>query len=144
MFQRILVVLEDAQSRPCVFNTALRFAQANHAHLCLVDVLEADLDQNTMRSLAETARVAGIRVEISKLAEKTEQALIWTAENWDADLIVMGHALHPELISILPCTVLIVRQETDQTISMTMQLKPTSPDVAMRHRLERLLELTPS
>ncbi|MGG6263004.1 universal stress protein [Leptolyngbya sp. AN03gr2] len=139
MFQRILVVLEEAQSRSCVFNTALRFAQANHAHLCLVDLLEEN-----MRSLAETARDAGIRVEISELAEKTDRALINTAENWYADLIVMAHALHPVLIPLLPCTVLIVQQENNGTISMTMQLKSQAPDLAVRQRLERSLELIPS
>jgi K+-sensing histidine kinase KdpD len=141
MFQRILVVLEDDPSQHCVFNTALRFARANQAQLCLVD-LRTNQASN-MRSLAEMAIGLGIQVDISELSEKTEQALISTARNWYADLIVIGHALHPTLSPILPCTVLIVQQEQERTISMTMQLKPQVPDIEVRNRLERLLDLTP-
>ncbi|MCU0550583.1 MAG: universal stress protein [Leptolyngbya sp. Prado105] len=152
MFQRILVILEDIQSRHCVFNTALRFAKANQARLCVVDLLADHSLENDLRSLAESTIPFGTPIERLELVEKTDGAILKTAEHWNADLIVLGHAVPLSLCQTLPCTVLIVQQkihfneisEATQTISITMQLKPQSPDLAVRNRLERLLELTPS
>lgn len=150
MFHKILVALENDQSQPCVFSTALRFAKANHAQLCLVDFSE-DHHFN-LRSLADTALSLGISVEIVELLKKEEHALLEVASNWSADLMVIAHSLHPSLNQVLPCTALIVQQKLDlddisdapHTISLTMQLKPVSTDLNIRNRFEKLLELTPS
>lgn len=144
MFQRILVVLNEAQSQHCVFNISLRYAKANQAQLCLVDLDEGQgLELSNARSLIATAIAVGIRAEMIVLINKTEQALIEAAKDWRADLMVMGSAMHPSLIPVLPCTVLIVQQTSNSTISMTMQLKPKVSDLTVRDRLERVLELTP-
>lgn len=153
MFRRILVVLSEGHFQHCVFNTALRFAQANHARLYLVGLSAAqESSRNTIRSQAEAAMALGLSVEMTELSQNIDQALIEAAEQWSADLIVIGQALHPRLIQSLPCTVLMVQQNdtpnaicgTSGTISMAMQLKPQALDLATRTQLEKLLELTPT
>lgn len=156
MFRRILVVLSEGHVQHCVFNncvfnTALRFAHANQARLYLVGWSEDQkLSKSNLRSLAEAAIALGVRVEVT-LSQTREQALIEIAENWSADLIIIGQALQDCLIQSLPCTVLMVQQDSSPnelcgatgTIAITMHLKPQAPDLATRNRLEKLLELTP-
>lgn len=145
MFQRILVVLNEAQSRHCVFDIALRYAKANQAQVGFVDSdAGQDLEESDARSLIATAIAVGIRVERLDWIDRTDQSLIEAAKSWRADLMVMDSAMHPRLIPVLPCTVLIVQQASNRAISMTMQLKPKVPELTVRDRLEKLLELTSS
>ncbi|MBD1824855.1 universal stress protein [Cyanobacteria bacterium FACHB-DQ100] len=134
MFQKILAVLDPTQSCHCVLTTALSYARANQAQIRLITSSEDKL-------LIEAGSDAYI--DIAQLVEQTDQALVEAAQLWNADLIVTARALNPELQRTLPCSVLIVRQD-DQTISITMQLKPLAPNLEVRSHLERLLALTPS
>lgn len=140
MFQRILVVLDDAHPERCIFNTAWAYAKANQAQLRWIV-----LTQPQATSHSQTTISIEEWTDFTETIEQTETALLDIAQTWNADLVILGSEIALSLTERLSCSVLMVQQRSDQTISMTLlQRQPKIEGAELRHRLEKLLDLTPS
>lgn len=140
MFQRILVVLDDAHPERCIFNTAWAYAKANQAHLRWIV-----RTQPHTTAQAQTAIPIEEWTEFTESIEQTETALLDIAQAWSADLVILGSGIALSLTERLSCSVLVVQQQSDQTISMTLlQRRSRIEETELRNQLERLLDLTPN
>ncbi len=148
MFKKILVVVNTANEAKGIVTVALAYAKSCKSLLRLVDLSEvASYAQYTiktrsdrLRSLQSTLSLKGLTAEIVRPTIGSGQAICNLAEEWEADLIVIGTE-QAALISDVPCSVLQVQyDESTATTSVQMILKAKS-DKLVRQRLEALYAL---
>lgn len=150
MFERILVALDNSTSSHSLFNTALTLAKTTHARLMLLHVLSdeeigypniRDLPdhlerwensktegRSLLRSRQATAIAAGIETEIAQPSGISGSTICQVAQDWQADLIVLGHrglsglneairgSVSNHVIHYAPCSVLMVQGRTDSLL----------------------------
>jgi hypothetical protein len=120
MFKKILVVVNTTTDAKGVFTIALAYAKSCQSLLRLVD-LSADRDSLIRPSLC------------------SEQSICELAEQWEADLIVIGS--EQPVLNDAPCSILQVQyEESTGTTSVQMLLKQKrfACDRQVRQRLEVL------
>jgi nucleotide-binding universal stress UspA family protein len=119
MFRKILVAIDAPESHQAIFEEALALALANQAALMLLHVLEPfehsslanvypgmsdatfricmqqwkereQVGIEQLRSLEERATAAGISTEFTQSVGDPGKVICELAENWQADLIIVG------------------------------------------------------
>ena len=108
-FQRILIALDDSQQAEWALDTGIELAEALHAHVLLVHVVNptvayvgagellasdvlAEMRERGEELLLRARMRAGESVpkECAMLEGSAAREIIGAAEEWDCDLIVMG------------------------------------------------------
>jgi nucleotide-binding universal stress UspA family protein len=119
MFEKILVALDDSKSSRTVFERALRLAKTHNSALMLVHVLilvddlypgdafigipetalrvytqrweqQQQVGIDKLQALAAEATAAGISTEVTQHLGDPGKSICKIANNWNANLIVMG------------------------------------------------------
>ena len=110
MLNRILIALDSAKNPQPVFSTAIAWAKINDSRLLLLNVLSSQNDPTTkdsaewesyrmsdlaeLRSLSRIANNSGLMADIAQPLGRTGQKICELANQWGADLIILGQ---PEL-----------------------------------------------
>lgn len=106
MLNRILIALDNAKNPQPVFSTALAWAKINDSRLLLLNVLSNQSehakknsseweshqvsDLEDLRSLSHVANNLGLMADIAQPLGRTGQKICELANQWGADLIILG------------------------------------------------------
>ncbi len=148
MLNRILIALDNAKNPQPVFSTALAWAKMNDSRLLLLNVLSSQSehtkknsaeweshrvsDLEELRSLSHVANSLGLTADIAQPLGHTGQKICELANQWGADLIILGQpdfAADSEngsndvghyVIHHAPCPALIVPHACDRVFASNM------------------------